>query len=548
MISYMDLIQQCFYSSTDWGYDNSYEHILATPRNLLDFPIPNGVKVIVSNRNTKYNYSSINISQVDNLEGSLSYLSSSTNLDDYYKPSKLLPVSSIIQGYRDLMLLEKENKTNTNSVNNTTNKPYLLYGKMYFPSQYLEGMLIKRFTPYHQLIVKFVNTPKLNKLTQPTTIFTLYLQRQTENSAHDFIYSTCEDLFGFRCIYHFNLLNNDEDNHNLGLLNKTEFITSKLRSNVINHPSKFSTGCEIWYASKTISPGLSIAARYTTYIDSIRYLSNNSTNYRNSKGGFINPDINPYVFSNPAHNPRKIMHSIPYAISTIHPLTFTLATNPLLGYIESTYAIGTDVSIHGDNYHGNKNVSYAGKLGVVLSTKYQFNIYSYDSDLTLGVQLLRSKLSLYNKVPEIKVDDKITINSDKELHHEKHSSTHYQPYNPNMINKLPQISQHNIVYKIPENSHAEKNTTIASENMEYEDKKPKMPKRDEIKEFQELKSDNEYISSLKISGSLIKNTVRLAWEGKFHNWFISSGASVDMKSVGTSSSVLKYGIEFAYNS
>lgn len=523
MISYMDLIQQCFYSSTGWSWDNTYEHILATPRNLLQFPIPNGVTITVSNRNTENNYSSININQIDRLEGSLSYLSSSTNLKDCYKSSKNLPISNVLQGYRDIL-------SDTPNSQIAMESGSLLYGKMYFPSQFLEGMFIKRFSPNYQLIVKFVNTPKLNKLTQPTSIFTFYLQRQTENSSHDFIYSTREDLFGFRCLYHFNLLSSDSKLHHYpnNHLNSTKSLSNS--KSAFKHPSKLSAGCELWYAAENVSPGLSFAARYTTYIDSMHYLINNLPTYSN---------LNPYFTNHPNHNGIR---SIPYAISSVHPLTFTMAVNPLLGTFESTYAIKSDAVFKGDNYHGNNDISYLGKMGVVLSSKYQFNMYSYDSDLIVGAQILRSKLSFFNKKNQLSHSKEIpsyqTNSSDNS------TVPKYPLGQQQLIHNLSHISQHNIVYKVSEDDYNENNLSIPDSSQFTKEAKVSPIKTSDIRHAE----DDEYISSLKISGSLTKKSLRLAWEGKFYQWFVSSGASVDMIGIGDGPRVLKYGVEFSYNS
>lgn len=531
MLSYMDLIQQYFYLSTGWHWDNTYEHILATPRNLLHFPIPNGVKIIVSNRNTEYNYSSINISQVDALEGSLLYLSSSAILDKYYKPSKSLPIQDVLQGYRDILPTYKTDDSLKKK------NSYLLYGKIYFPSQFLEGMLIKRFSPNYQLIVKFVNTPKLNKLTQPTSIFTFYLQRQTENSAHDFIYSTREDLFGFRCLYHFDMMS---ANSQISPINKA--LSSKFRSNSIKHPSKLSAGCELWYAAGNVSPGVSIAARYTTYIDSMRYLMDGVPIYT---AGIIDSDMHPYLYG------QNLIRSIPYAISNIHPLTFTIAANPLLGTFESTYAIRSDVHFKDDARHNDPDISYTGKMGIVLSSKYQFNMYSYDSDLVLGAQFLRSKLTFVKKTSNTN-DNNLTKNvlEVKPANEVDDKKGQYTPYNPyqldqkHIIHKLSHMSQHNVVYKVSDKEYVENNTVPIKPDVQ----KIAEQKSNNDKSSHNLNDNDEYISSLKISGSFTKKTLRLAWEGKFHDWFVSSGASIDMKGLGLGPRVLKYGVEFSYNS
>ena len=532
----MDLVQQCFYLSTDWHWDNTYERILETPRNLLQFPIPNGVKITVSSRNTENNYSSINISQVDRLEGSLSYLTSSANLAEYYQPSRTLPISRVLHGYRDIL----SQLSSSNDLERSS-KPFLLYGKMYFPSQFLEGMLIKRFSPNYQLIVKFVNTPKLNKLTQPTSIFTFYLQRQTENCAHDFIYSTREDLFGFRCLYHLDFL---ASNSQINPMKKSDPSSPKLKSKSNQKPSKLSAGCELWYAAGNVSPGMSVAARYTTCIDSMRYLDNLPT----YTSGLVHSTLNPYLSGHHKQNGKKVLGSLPYAISSIHPLTFTIAANPLLGTFESTYAIKSDALFKGDNYHGNKGISYMGKMGIVLSSKYQFNMYSYDSDLVLGAQILRSKLTFMN-TNEPKVEEEIP---GKRLHKYPPNTKPFNPYQldqQHIIHKLSHISQHNIVYKASDEDYAEDNVAAAEPNQS-----PKSHRNLPLASFSndltsiEQEQKEEYISSLKVSGSLTKQNLRVAWEGKFYEWFVSSGASIDMRGIGSGPRVLKYGIEFAYNS
>ncbi|ODQ44685.1 hypothetical protein PICMEDRAFT_36935 [Pichia membranifaciens NRRL Y-2026] len=482
MISYMDLVQQCFYLSTDWRWDNTYERILETPRNLLQFPIPNGVKITVSSRNTENNYSSINISQVDRLEGSLSYLTSSANLDEYYQSSRTLPISRVLHGYREIL-----SQLSSPGDSKRSSKPFLLYGKMYFPSQFLEGMLIKRFSPNYQLIVKFVNTPKLNKLTQPTSIFTFYLQRQTENCAHDFIYSTREDLFGFRCLYHLDFL---ASNSQINPMKKSDLTTPKPKSKSIQHPSKLSAGCELWYAAGNVSPGMSVAARYTT-----------------------------------------LLHSLPYAISSIHPLTFTIAANPLLGTFESTYAIKSDA------------------LFKVLSSKYQFNMYSYDSDLIFGAQILRSKLTFKNKNEPVQ---RIEETPEKTLQKYSSSTKPFHPYQldqQHIIHKLSHISQHNIVYKVSDEEGVENTSEAARPGQSTKShQNPPLTSFSNDMKIVEQEEKEEYISSLKVSGSITKQNLRVAWEGKFYEWFVSSGASIDMKGIGSGPRVLKYGIEFAYNS
>ena len=67
-----------------------------------------------------------------------------------------------------------------------------------------------------------------------------------------------------------------------------------------------------------------------------------------------------------------------------------------------------------------------------------------------------------------------------------------------------------------------------------------------LPEYKESSDEDAYITSLKISGNITKQNMRVAWEGKFYDWFVSSGVSVDMKGLDSGPRILKYGVEFSY--
>ncbi|VEU24024.1 DEKNAAC105159, partial [Brettanomyces naardenensis] len=205
MLTYMDYVQRCFYDATGWNDDMSYEQILRTSNNLLHFPIPSGFKLSVSSKNTEYSYSSINFSQLSRLTGSLSYLYSSIDLKDHYQPSQTLPLRSVFEDYHFVRSPRQqrlhESQMTPLQISMAKSRPFIFYGKMYFPSQFLEGMMIKRLSNNVQLMMKFINTPKLRKLANNSTILTLYIQRQTPRSSTDFIFSSNEALLGLRYLY-----------------------------------------------------------------------------------------------------------------------------------------------------------------------------------------------------------------------------------------------------------------------------------------------------------------------------------------------------------
>ncbi|GME97488.1 unnamed protein product [Ambrosiozyma monospora] len=267
---------------------------------------------------------------------------SSVDMTGVYQDSTHLPLQSLLQSYRFV----QPHSTNQwpSDLRKGNERPYMMYGKMYFPSQFLEGMLIKRLSNTSQVIVKFISSPKLQKLANPASIISLQFQRQTPSNSMEFIFSSKDALTGFRYLYNFGTSSNQytsnansssnyhvHNNHNHNHINSS--LDPQNQDTNHNHQhttpqlptesSLLSLGCELWFAPYSMSPGLSTALRYSTHLT-----------------------------------------------SSGKPLTITLAMNPLLGTVESTYAIKTDINS-------------------TFCSKYSFNLYSYESDLSLGVNFLR---------------------------------------------------------------------------------------------------------------------------------------------------------------
>ncbi|QPG75588.1 hypothetical protein FOA43_002945 [Brettanomyces nanus] len=424
----MDYVQKCFYDASGWNDDLSYEQILRTSNNLMHFPIPSGFKLSISSKNTEYSYSSLTLSQLSRLTGSLSYLYSSIDLKNTYLGTASLPLRLILDDYRFVKSPQQQRLQDAHFTPTGQPRPCILYGKMYFPSQFLEGMLIKRISKNVQLMMKFINTPKLRKLANNSTIVTLYLQRQKGNSSTDFIFSSNESLLGFRCLYK---------------------IGSDLSSSPggISDSTSLSLGFELWFALMSMSPGLSTALRYSTHLS-----------------------------------------------SSGKPLTMTLALNPLLGTIESTYAIKSG-------------------LNSTLSSKYTFNIYSYESDLLFGFSLLRS-----SEPPNRAVPPKSPLPSTLPI-----TSSRHQPFK-----------------SLDEETHHRLLTTFMGINP------GKLVTENNARHFMDTFNHLNFSSGLKCCASIAKKDLNVAWEGRFKDLLISSGLRIDCSEAIPKMG--KYGIEIQYSS
>lgn len=293
----MEYLQKCFYKSTNWNEDNIFSNITATSQALLEFPIPNGFKVDISSKATEHLASSFTLSNYHSINGSLAYLYSSIPLRNTMG-TKDISLQDAISGFKMLEL----NSSNTNALQNSVYKntsDSLLYGRMYFPGSALEAMIIKRLSKQTQLLIKCINNPHLDK--NGTMI--IYLQKNAPKFLREFIYSTNEALFGFRCLY------------NIASLEQNRSTNSNLIPKFDN--SVVSIGTEIWYAALSMSPGLSTAFRYSTR-----------------------------------------------STSTGKPLTMTLACNPILGHISSAYTVKTSVASTFCSRYDFNMFSYASNLSL----------------------------------------------------------------------------------------------------------------------------------------------------------------------------------------
>ena len=457
----MEYLQKCFYKSTNWNEDNIYSNITATSQALLDFPIPNGFKIDSSSKTTDYLASSFTLSNHHQINGSLAYLYSSIPLTNTMG-TKDVSLQDAIAGFRIIEPMVGLSSKLTNNI--IQNRSSLLYGRMYFPGSALEAMIIKRITKNSQLLIKCVNNPHLEK--NGTMI--VYLQNNTAKYLRELIYSTNEALIGLRCLYN---LGNDATSHNFPHVNPA--VIPKFDNSVI------SIGTELWYAARTMSPGLSAALRYSTR-----------------------------------------------STSTGKPLTMTLAINPIVGHISSTYTVKTSVAS-------------------TFCSKYDFNVFSYASNLSLGFELYSYANKKKNTFPSFE-------------HHEIYSSSEENKY----LKKHPELQRH---HRVPIKSHKyQGNRTIINPIQNLDNvyhinptllssttNSPTNNDNSNTSEtvtaaFQNLVNESDFSSVFKFSTSLNDKVVKILWEGRLKDFLVSTGVKLSLNPITNTPEFNKLGISFSY--
>ncbi|KAK3505352.1 mitochondrial distribution and morphology protein 10 [Neurospora crassa] len=360
MREFMNYITNAFYGATGWNEDNKYNELNATSRELIDFPLPRGLRLTLSSLATPHFATSYQFGSVGVVDGSISYLHSSISLTHIAAQSDKIPLPALLRCYRRLHDLRSPGQQHyildADPLSGLPPPPQsarallgaasdaavaggaldggntdqdlgiythsLLYGRLYLPKSLLEGMIIKRFTQALQVQVRAVSEQSLRN---GGTILGL-VQYDTGKYGLEGLYSTDGGLLGFRGLYNFGgdassstcdpwtptpgENNNNNNNNGNAQAGEKERIYGR-----------FSVGGELYYGTLNKSGGMSLGARFATL---------------------------------PAHRGT--------------PLTATLTINPLMGNINATYAL-------------------LAREYCSLATRVDFNVYSYESEWAVGMEL-----------------------------------------------------------------------------------------------------------------------------------------------------------------
>ncbi|KAK4114951.1 hypothetical protein N656DRAFT_704066 [Canariomyces notabilis] len=334
MREFMHYITNAFYGATDWNEDNTYKELNATARELIDFPIPRGLRLTLSSLATPNFATSYQLGSIGIVDGSISYLHSSIPLTSTVAQSDRIPLPALLRSYRrlhDLGSIEGEQSVDKVGDEDTppVNAPAgvhhalcqnghtLLYGRLYLPQSLLEGLVVRRFNPSLQVQLSAVSEQSLKN---GGTVLGL-VQYDKGKYGVEGLASTDGGLLGVRGLYNFG-----GDAASSAKSPPTSAVSSDANGN--GQPvekeriyGRFSAGGEVYYGTLNKSGGMSLGARFATL---------------------------------PAHRGT--------------PLTATLTINPLMGNINATYAVLAQ--------------DYCS-----LATRMEFNVYSYESEWAVGMEL-----------------------------------------------------------------------------------------------------------------------------------------------------------------
>ena len=311
MLDFMDYVQAAFFSTSRWNVDNSYASLTTTASNLVDFQIPQGIRLNISslsapNFATSYTFGSRGV-----VDGSISFLYSSRGLKIPSRSSEVY-LSSLVRGYRHLRELKQSDGNGRGDINHgavgIAPRDALLYGRLYLPGSTLEALYIRRISPTRLLRLNCVSDSTLPNGGSLLAV----LQNDYGKYSTEYLYSTDSSLMGIRGLYNFGF--------------DPRFPDRQPSTSSVSHPwdhqtARLSAGAEAYFSPINKSGGISTGLRFTTL---------------------------------PIH--------------TGFPYTMTLTINPLMGSLNSTYSVKAGPNL-------------------ALCSCFDFNVYSYESEVMVGMEL-----------------------------------------------------------------------------------------------------------------------------------------------------------------
>src|ERR1700761_2525315 len=162
MLDFMDYVLAAFHTSSRWNVDNSYASLTTTATDLLDFSVPEGIRLHVSSLSSPNFATSYTLGSRGVVDGSLSYLYSSLGLRGVQSKSSRLALQHLVRGYRHLEPLRVPEFSSTLLPGESQRpKDTLLYGRLYLPTSTLEALFLRRIAPHRLLRISCVSSDAL---------------------------------------------------------------------------------------------------------------------------------------------------------------------------------------------------------------------------------------------------------------------------------------------------------------------------------------------------------------------------------------------------
>ncbi|KAL8770889.1 MAG: hypothetical protein Q9209_003540 [Squamulea sp. 1 TL-2023] len=299
---------------------------------LLDFPTPLGLRLHISSLSTPHFASSYTLASTGLLSGSLSYLYTSLPLPSLSTATRSLPLPAFTPtSYRQLHPLRPPDPPwwweIWHAGRRIDTRDALLYGRLYLPRSTLEALYLRRLSPTSQVKISAVSD---SRLPNGGSVLALLAQDKGKWSA-EYMYSTDSAMLGVRGLYNFGV---DPRAPEAGVLSPVQEDMAALSP--------------LLERNRSTTGGAEQVSRFSAGAEVYYGLLN--------KSGGMSTGVR--FATLPAH--------------TGFPYTMTVTLNPLMGNLSSSYSVK------------------AGEL-LSLSSRFDFNVCSYESGVVMGMELWKLK-------------------------------------------------------------------------------------------------------------------------------------------------------------
>ncbi|KAH7343333.1 mitochondrial distribution and morphology protein 10 [Rhizoctonia solani] len=343
MHPFASYVLRCYNQATGWNEDNLYSNLTKSSRAILDFTVPRGVHFSISKSANALFNTSYAMNALPTLTGSIGYIFTSCDLD--LKQSSTVPFKDVLD--RFVIHDRPRRPTGKEEVflggRNIHAMEYLLYGRYYVPSSRLDALYTVRLAPTLQGLIAAVSNPRA-RFSSPSpssppggaagnVMFSL--QHDTGRWCTEYSWSADDGMWGVRVLHNFGRLANEAIDAERVARKERERGTKRVDEEERMEgglKGRLSAGAELYFSLKEKSAGVSTGIRFTTL-----------------------PDASP-----PSTSPDS-------TVPAQTPTTLTATFNPMMGHMSAAYAA-------------------RASRDLAMCSRFDFNIYSYESEWTMGAE------------------------------------------------------------------------------------------------------------------------------------------------------------------
>ena len=384
----MDYVLYQFATSTDWNHDNSYFALTATSDALLSFETPSTLSLHVSSLSTPQFATAYTLSTLGQIDGSISYLYSTTSLGHIPSRSTSIPLRSLVRGYRDIRVPSPITDTYLEPPLQGENgrKPTLLHATLALPApSALQALYARRINAQTLLSISLnsKSIPTQSTISGPPAAAVLaHVQHDTGRYSVEGLGSTDNTLLGIRGLWNFGLGPSKRPaatppselaEELIDVAGTPDVLPSPatpaddldvIASRLAGKPSLLSAGAEFYYSPFSHVIGLSTGLRFTALTSLISTPPDSR---------IVKPSSKPLAGTSAALSSQVSSLLTPSNVAhSSFPYTMTLTATPLTGSLASTYSVRPTPHL-------------------ALSSRFDFNVYSWESNYVLGIELWRRK-------------------------------------------------------------------------------------------------------------------------------------------------------------